>query len=111
MSDDDQSVIDDALSHVIATLHGVNTDGEIGEIQLGPTPTAEVLLEGTPIRVVLDTGLPVTIVSLQFLLQVLAGKQPEHQSVEVKRISCRPQFPSTATVEELWTWSVTPLME
>ena len=82
LSDDDQSVIDDALSHVIATLHGVNTDGEIGEIQLGPTPTAEVLLEGTPIRVVLDTGSPVTIVSLQFLLQVLAGKRPEHQSVE-----------------------------
>lgn len=31
---------------------------------LGPTPMAEVILEGSKTEALLDTGLPVTIVSL-----------------------------------------------
>ena len=43
---------------------------------------AEVQLESTPVCAMIDTGSPVTIVSLKFILQVLAKKKPDEQTPE-----------------------------
>ena len=50
--------------------------------QLRPTPTAMVKLEGSETEALLDTGSPVTIVSLQFLLEALAKQKRKKQSPE-----------------------------
>lgn len=57
-------------------LTGKDRDGS----SLGPTPTVEVLFEGVPTRALLDTGSPVTIVSLNFVLQALAKQRKESQT-------------------------------
>ena len=49
-----EETIDEALSQVVATLHGVNAMGEMQSAKLGPIPKAEIELEGTPVQAVLD---------------------------------------------------------
>lgn len=74
---------------MMATLNGVNTTVQSFDTQLVTIPMAEVQLEGTSVRALIDTVSPVTIVSLEFLLQVLAGKKrqnltPEEWKAETK---------------------------
>ena len=47
---------------------------------LGPTLTPEVILRRDPCEALLDTGSPVTIVSLEFLLQTWAHQKPIDQT-------------------------------
>ena len=53
-------------------MHGITPGDLMDSIQLGITPTATVELEGEPVDALLDTGSPVTVVSLDHLLQVWA---------------------------------------
>ena len=74
-----EAELEESLSQVAATMHvltGKDRDGS----SLGPTPTVEVLFEGVPTRALLDTGSPVTIVSLNFVLQALAKQRKESQT-------------------------------
>ena len=59
--------IREALEKVTATMYSISSKGGS---ELGPVLTAEVLLEGEAVEALLDTGSPVTIVSLEFLVQV-----------------------------------------
>lgn len=56
--------------------HGNHADTETASTatgsDLGPTLLVQVEFEGSPVNALLDTGSPVSIVSLQFLLQALA---------------------------------------
>lgn len=61
-----------------ATLHGSSGDAN-KDVKLGPSITAEVEVEGVPVQALLDTGSPVTIVSLEFLIQALLKKHPPKQ--------------------------------
>ena len=72
--------VDLALQKVTATLHTLSPKEPA--TQLGPVPTAEVELEGEKIEALLDTGSPATIVSFEYLLQVLAKRRPPNQSPE-----------------------------
>ena len=66
----------EAVGEFAATMYGVTLGETRVGPHLGPTPTAEVELEGERVEALLDTGSPVTIVSLSFLLQLLARKRP-----------------------------------
>ena len=61
-----------ATTHV---LHKDKTEkpssGNGDSPSLGPTLTAEVCVEGRPTQALLDTGSPVSIVSIEFLIQTL----------------------------------------
>ena len=69
-----------ALEEVMATMHSISSKAEENSLELCVIPKAEVELEGEPVRKLLDTGSPVTIVSLEFLLQVWAWKKLQGQS-------------------------------
>ena len=74
--------VGEALARVTATMYSISSKVDVGGVELGPVPMAEVVLEGEPVKALLDTGSPVTIVSLEYLLEVLAQKRPEGQSPE-----------------------------
>ena len=67
-----ENELDDALTRVTATMHGIVTDNSERNAQLGPIPITNVMLEGVETEALLDTGSPVTIVSLPFLLEALS---------------------------------------
>ena len=48
---------------------------------LGPTLTAEVKLEGRTVKALLDTGSPVTIASLEYLLDTWKNQRPTNQTL------------------------------
>ena len=61
--------LDKVLSQFVTTMHTITSQQNA---QLGLTPTTEVQVEGCPVTALLDTGSPLTIISLDFLLQTLA---------------------------------------
>ena len=73
--------ISSELDEIIATMHGITPDNVTGRVQLGPTLTAMIEVEGEVIEALLDTGSPVTIIRLETLLQILAKND-----VQVKRL-------------------------
>ena len=72
-----EAEVREAISDVCVTLHVLETGPNSKGVKLGPTPRTQVKLEGEATTALLDTGSPVTIVSLEYLLQVLARtRQP-----------------------------------
>ena len=88
--------ISSQLDEIIATMHGITSDYVIGRVQLGPTLTAMIEVEGEVIEALLDTGSPVTIIRLETLLQILAKKQ------------CSSETPAEwrATAESQWFYRI-----
>ena len=77
-----QAEVQDAMDKACATLHHLEAGQIVSGVRLGPTLKTQVLLEGEETKALLDTGSPVTIVSLEHLLQVFAwnrepGTTPE----------------------------------
>lgn len=75
-----EAEVEEALTEVVATLHGVSPKEVDHNVCLGPTITALVTFEGTPVRASLDTGSPVTIVSLGFALGAMAKQRNPSQT-------------------------------
>ena len=74
-----EAEVDESLSEVVATMRVLKSaNGDEGN-SLGPTLSACVEFEGIPVEALLDTGSPVTIVSMQFLLEALAKQKPKEQ--------------------------------
>ena len=68
-----QSVeLEEALASKTATSHVLKPEGEANGPILGPAISVEVLLEGHPVMALVDTGSPITIVSINCLLDILA---------------------------------------
>ena len=67
-----------------------------GDPALGPTISTKVVLEGKPMKALVDTGSPVTIVSIDSLLETLLVSCITEQSPEdwCKEVSLRIQPPS-----------------
>ena len=90
----------EALTKTSATIHVIQSTGTSKSAHLGPTPTADVKLEGSSTQALLDTGSPVTIVSLQFLLEALAKQRPKSQSPDDWRAAVEKRLePSTVTLQ------------
>ena len=73
-----EAELKESLQSTSARMHGITTT--ISNLQLGPAPTAEVQVEGCHVAALLDTGSPVTIASLEFLLDVWAKQQTEDKT-------------------------------
>ena len=52
--------VGEALARVTATMYSISSKVDVGGVELGPVPMAEVVLEGEPVEALLDTGSPVT---------------------------------------------------
>ena len=81
--------IGENINKVIVTMHGVTSTDVLGDVKLGLVLTSTVKVEGEPVEALLDTGSPVTIISLEWLLQVLArqqrkGQNPDEWKAEVE---------------------------
>ena len=72
--------IENAVDQAIATLHGIKPESIDANCQLGPTPTSEVSLEGSPTKILLDSGSPVSIVSLKFFIKACIQNRKAEQS-------------------------------
>ena len=82
---------EDALQEASATVSGIITKQTV-VTTIGPSVMSEVLLEGQPVQALVDTGSTVTIVSLDFLLQVLLKNRPEGQKREEWKDSVRARL-------------------
>ena len=66
------------INKIFVTMHGVTSSDVSGK--LGPVLTSIVEVEGEPVEALIDTGSPVTIISLEWLLQLLAKQRRKDQS-------------------------------
>ena len=73
-----EAEISAALGDAMTTMHTVTTSQS--DAHLGPTLTAEVSLEGVPVKALVDTGSPSTIVSLKCLIDSLAKQKKSDES-------------------------------
>ena len=71
-----EAKVRETISDVCVTLHGLETGTNSEGVKLGPIPKAQIILEGEAMTALLDTGSPVTIVSLEHLLHILARTRP-----------------------------------
>ena len=75
---------------VSATMHALVSQTKSGDQPiLGPTITAEVVVEGVPVNALLDTGSPVSIVSLEFIVNALAKQRTQDQTPQEWRALVR----------------------
>ena len=76
-------------------MYSISLNTSAKGTRLGPVPTSEVQLEGEQVMALLDTGSPVTIVSLEHLLQVLAKRKPQTQTPEEWRCEVEARLKPT----------------
>ena len=74
-----EAEFDESMSDAVATMRVLKSANGDKRNSLGPTLSAHVEFEGSPVKALLDTGSPVTIVSMRFLLQALAKQKPREQ--------------------------------
>ena len=63
-------------------MHILRPQGEANGPVLGPVISVEVMLEGHSVKALLDTGSPVTIASIECVLDAFAKQRTPKQSVE-----------------------------
>ena len=71
-----------ALLGKTATMHVLAAEGKPEGPTLGPTVLTNVLLEGHPVKALVDTESPITIVSIDCLLDILAKNRTDGQTVQ-----------------------------
>ena len=79
-------------------MHGVTSTDVLGDVKLGSVLTSTVEVKGEPVEALLDTGLPVTIISLEWLLQVLARQQRKGQNPDEWKAEVENHLVPTAMV-------------
>ena len=91
-----EAEVQDALSEVKATLHGIRSPEGADKTTLGPIIVGEVELEGSAVNGLLDTGSPVTIASLEWVLHTLAKQRPSGQGLDAweSEVKARLEPPS-----------------
>ena len=95
-----ETEVEETMAEVVAMMHVLQPGEQQNRVPLGPTLTAEVKFEGRPVQALLDTGSPVTIVSLEFLLQTLAKQRPASQTVAEWQIAVKARLqPPSVTLQ------------
>ena len=84
------------MANLKATMHSITAPESKEGASLGPTIYGEVEFEGMPVRALLDTGSPVTIASLDCVLQALAKLRTPEQMPDAweKMVRARLEPPS-----------------
>ena len=86
----EDSDVEAVLTQVAVTMHAlVSQLSSSNQPILGPTVTAEVVVERGPISVLLNTGSPVSIVSLKSIVHTLAKQRMQDQTPQERRASVR----------------------
>lgn len=75
-----------------ATIHILRPQGEANGPVLGSIISVEVILEEHPVKALLDTGSPVTIASIECVLDTLAKQRAPKQSVEEWKQEVQKKF-------------------
>lgn len=73
-------------------MHILRPQSEANGPVLGPIISVEVMLEGHPVKALLDTGSPVTIASIECMLDALAKQRAPKQSVEEWKQEVQKKF-------------------
>ena len=95
-----EAEVEETMAEVVAMMHVLQPGEQENRVPLGPTLTAEVKFEGRPVQALLDTGSPVTIVSLEFLLQTLAKQRPASQTVAEWQVAVKARLqPPSVTLQ------------
>ena len=89
------TVVEDTLESTLVTLHGVSPVSQPGEGIMGPIPTVEIEVEGTPATAIIDTSSPVTIVSLEILVKALTKNTPGEDKDAIKDAIRKRLAPTT----------------
>jgi len=74
--------VKEAMTEKTTTMYILEPHGSTDGPVLGPTLFVKVLLEGKPVKALVDTGSPITIVSIKYLLVILAKLRTPGQTVE-----------------------------
>ena len=75
-----------------ATIHVLKLKGGAQGSVLGPAVSVEVLLEGQMVNALVDTGSPITIASIDCLLDVFEKLQTSNQTLEEYSRKLRTDF-------------------
>ena len=75
-----RSEIEEVLA--TTTLHGLTPEGDEKSELVGPLIKTEVALNGFPVKALIDTGSPITLVSIECLIQAMWETKPQDQSEE-----------------------------
>ena len=95
-----EAEVEETMAEVVAMMHVLQPGEQQNRVPLGPTLTAEVKIEGRPVQALLDTGSPVTIVSLEFLLETLAKQRPASQTVAELQVAVKARLqPPSVTLQ------------
>ena len=80
-------------------MHVLQPKGNVTGPSLGPAVSVELSVEGQPVKALVDTGSPVTIISIDCLLDILAKNQKAGQSKEEWKQEVEKRFlPSTLAI-------------
>ena len=90
--------IEDDTHKLFVTMHGVTSVDPVDNVKLGPVLTSTVEVEGEPVEALLDTGSPVTIISWEWLLQLLAKKRLEGRSPSEWKAEAEKRLEPTTVV-------------
>ena len=82
--------VQEALEQKTAMMHVLQPKGNVTGPSLGPVVTVELSVEGQQVKTLADTGSPVTIISIDCLLDILAknrkaGPNKEEWKQEVEK--------------------------
>lgn len=84
--------LEEALEEVSGVLGVLQSDTTSSTAGLGSTVFASILVDGVATRALIDTGSPATIISLKFILNVLAGQKTPNQTVQQWKEDVRKKF-------------------
>ena len=75
--------VQEALEQKTAMMHVLQPKGNVTGSSLSPAVTVKLSVECQQVKALVDTGSPVTIVSIDCLLDILAGQSKEQWKQEV----------------------------
>ena len=70
------------ITDTTAVMHKVTSSEQGRKSRLGCTVVAQVEVNGMPTEALIDTGSPATIISTDFVMEVLAKERDQYQSKE-----------------------------
>ena len=93
-----EAELQEALALATPTTHVVEPIGETSDPVLGPTVYVDVFLEGQPVRALVDTEPPVTIASIDCILNVLEKLREPKQTIQEWKHEVQKKFQTPVNI-------------
>ena len=98
-----ENSIEDDIHKLFVTMYCVTSIDPVDNVKLDPVLTSTVEVEGKPVEAFLDTGSPVTIISWEWLLQLLAKKRQEGQRPSEWKAEVEKRLEPTTVVLKIYS--------